>query len=156
MAGVGEPKLKEKLLTSYKAGDQTYKKIHLDGYDQTDLITAKGPSKRKEFYYFTETKLHGVRYGDFKFLFVKQDKWFNGVQQSMVTPLVTNLKLDPFERFHVARGFDEWQENHAWTYAPAFEQVGVLLKSLKEYPPRQSSVDFNIDEAMKALTPKGN
>jgi hypothetical protein len=31
-----------------------------------------------------------------------------------------------------------------------------LLKSLKEYPPRQASVDFNIDEAMKALTPKGD
>jgi len=156
MAAVGEPNLKGKLLTSYKAGDNTYTRIHLDGYDQTDLITGKGPSKRKEFYYFTETKLHGVRYGDFKFLFVKQDKWFNGVQQSMVTPLVTNLKLDPFERFHEARGFDEWQENHAWTYAPAFAQVGVLLKSLKEYPPRQASVDFNIDEAMKALTPKGD
>lgn len=156
MAGIGEPDLKQKLLTSYKAGGNTYKRIHLDGYDQTDMITGKGPSKRKEFYYFTETKLHGVRYGDFKFLFVKQDKWFNGVQQAMTTPLVTNLKLDPFERFHEARGFDEWQENHAWTYAPAFGQVGVLLKSLKEYPPRQSSVDFNIDEAMKALTPKGD
>ena len=156
MAAVGEPKLKEKLLTSYKAGDNTYTRIHLDGYDQTDLITGKGKSHRKEFYYFTETKLHGIRYGDFKFLFVKQDKWFNGVQQNMVTPLVTNLKLDPFERFHEARGFDEWQENHAWTYAPAFGQVGALIKSLKEYPPRQASVDFNIDESMKSLTPKGD
>ena len=156
MAGVGEPKVKEQLLTSYKAGDNTYTRIHLDGYDQTDLIAGKGPTKRKEFYYFTETKLHGVRYGDFKFLFVKQDKWFNGVQQSMVTPLVTNLKLDPFERMHDSRGFDEWQENHAWTYAPAFAQVGVLLQSLKEYPPRQKSLDFNIDEALKALTPKGD
>ena len=156
MAGIGEPNLKEELLTSYTAGDQTYNRIHLDGYDQTDLITATGPTKRKEFYYFTETKLHGIRYGDFKFLFVKQDKWFNGVQQNMISPLVTNLKLDPFERFHKARGFDEWQENRAWTYAPAFGQIGVLLKSLKEFPPRQASLDFDIDEAMKALTPKGD
>jgi arylsulfatase len=156
MAGIGEPNLKEELLTSYTAGDQTYNRIHLDGYDQTDLITATGPTKRKEFYYFTETKLHGIRYGDFKFLFVKQDKWFNGVQQNMISPLVTNLKLDPFERFHKARGFDEWQENRAWTYAPAFGQVGVLLKSLKEFPPRQASMDFNIDEALKAITPKGD
>jgi arylsulfatase len=156
MAGIGEPNLKEKLLTSYKAGDQTYNRIHLDGYDQTHLITATGPTKRKEFYYFTETKLHGIRYGDFKFLFVKQDKWFNGVQQNMISPLVTNLKLDPFERFHKARGFDEWQENRAWTYAPAFGQIGVLIKSLKEYPPRMASLDFNIDEAIKGLTPKGD
>jgi hypothetical protein len=32
----------------------------------------------------------------------------------------------------------------------------VLLKSLKDFPPRQASLDFDIDEAMKALTPKGD
>ncbi|XZE18186.1 arylsulfatase [Pirellulaceae bacterium SH449] len=155
MAKVGQPDLKSNLLTRYKAGDRTYEKIHLDGYDQSDVITGKGASKRKEFFYFTETTLHGVRYGDWKFLFKKQDKWFNGVQQDILTPLVTNLKLDPFERFHEARGFDEWQENRAWTYAPAFGMVGEFVKSLKEYPPRMQSLDFNIDEAMKALAPKG-
>jgi hypothetical protein len=28
--------------------------VHLDGYDQTDLITGKGPSKRHEVLYFTD------------------------------------------------------------------------------------------------------
>ncbi len=96
-----------------------------------------------------------MRYGDWKFLFKKQDKWFNGVKQDLLTPLVTNLKLDPFERFHEARGFDEWQENRAWTYAPAFGMVGEFVKSMKEYPPRMQSLDFNIDEVMKSLAPKG-
>ena len=90
MTAVGQPDVKEKLLGEYTAGDNAYQRIHLDGYDQTDLLMGKGPSARKEFYYFTETKLHGVRYGDWKFLFVKQDKWFNGVQQNMLTPLLTN------------------------------------------------------------------
>jgi arylsulfatase len=153
LAAAGETGVKDKLLTKYKAGDNTYKRIHLDGYDQTALITGKGPSQRKEFYYFTETKLHGVRFGDWKFLFVNQDKWFRATQENLTTPMVTNLKMDPFERFHEARGYDEWAENRAWTYGPAFEQVGVLLKSLKEYPPRAASVDFNIDEAMRALEP---
>ncbi len=112
MSILGQPDLKEKLLKGYKVGNNTYK-VHLDGYDQTDTITSKGPTKRKEFYYFTESTLHGLRYGDWKFLFKKQDKWFNGVQQNLVTPLITNLKLDPFERFHEAHGFDEWQENHS-------------------------------------------
>jgi arylsulfatase A-like enzyme len=153
MAAVGQPDLKEKLLGEYRAGDNVYQRIHLDGFDQTDLLNDKGPSARKEFFYFTETKLHGVRYGDWKFLFVKQDKWFNGVQQNMTTPLLTNLKLDPFERFEEARGYDEWQENRAWTFHPAFNQVGVLIQSLKDYPPRNKSVDFNLDEAMRALSP---
>jgi hypothetical protein len=97
-----------------------------------------------------------VRYGDWKFLFKKQDKWFNGVQQNMVTPLVTNLKLDPFERFHEARGFDEWQENRAWTYMPAFMQAGELIKSLKQYPPRTASANLDLDEIMRSLAPTGN
>jgi arylsulfatase len=101
----------------------------------------------------TETKLHSVRYSDWKFLFVNQDKWFRATQDNCTTPIVTNLKLDPFERFDEARGYDEWAENRAWTYGPAFEQVGDLLKSLKDYPPRAAIVDFNVDEAMRSLKP---
>ena len=33
---------------------QTYK-VHLDGYNQLDFLTGKGPSTRKEILYFTET-----------------------------------------------------------------------------------------------------
>jgi hypothetical protein len=56
---------------------------------------------------FTETKFHGLRYGDWKLLFVEQDDWFRSPQLSLSTPIVTNLKLDPFERFHEARGYNE-------------------------------------------------
>lgn len=153
MAQMGEKNLKEKLLTKYTAGDRTYEKIHLDGYDQTALITNTGPSQRKEFFYFTETTLHGVRHGDWKFLFKKQDKWFNGVQQDMVTPIVVNLKLDPFERFIEARGYNEWLEDRAWTYAPAFGKVSQFMESLRQYPPRMKSLDFDIDEELRKLTP---
>lgn len=89
--------------------------------------------------------LHGLRYGDWKFLFKQQDKWFNGIQENLNTPLITNLKLDPFERFHDARGFDEWQENRSWTLAPANMQVAKFMKSLQEYPPRIKSLDFDLD-----------
>jgi arylsulfatase len=150
----GEPELKTKLLTSYKAGDRTYEKIHLDGYDQSPLITGKGPSNRKEFFLFTETTLHGVRITDWKFLFKKQDRWFNGVQQTLVTPIITNVKLDPFERFHEARGYDEWQENRSFVLPLAMSAIKTLVESLKEYPPRMNSLDFDVDEVMEALKPK--
>ncbi|MCI0387711.1 MAG: arylsulfatase [Acidobacteria bacterium] len=148
---VGQPNLTEDMLKGLKVGKMNYK-VHLDGVDQTDLITGKGPTKRKEFYYFTETTLHGLRYGNWKFLFKKQDKWFNGVQENLVTPFITNLKLDPFERFHEARGYDEWQENRSWTLGPAGEQVVVFMKSLKEYPPRQASFDLDIDEMVRTMS----
>ena len=125
MSALGEPELKDELLKGKTIGSMTYK-VHLDGYDQTELLSGKGKSKRKDFYYFTETTLHGLRYGDWKFLFKTQDKWFNGIQENLNTPLITNLKLDPFERFHEARGFDEWQENRSWTLAPATAQSGII------------------------------
>jgi arylsulfatase len=37
LAAAGAPGVKEKLLSGYKAGDRTYK-VHLDGYDQSDLL----------------------------------------------------------------------------------------------------------------------
>jgi arylsulfatase A-like enzyme len=155
MAQLGEPDLKAKLLKTHRAGDRSYEKIHLDGYDQTPLITGKGSTKRMEFFYFTETVFHGVRYGDWKFLFKKQDKWFNGVQNKLVTPIITNLKLDPFERFHEARGYDEWQENRSWTIVPAMQQVAAFVQSLREFPPRQLSFDADLDKIFgEALAPK--
>jgi len=153
MANLGQPDLKEKLLTQYTAGKHAYEKIHLDGSDQTPLITGKGPSSRKEFFYFTETTLHGVRTGDWKFLFKTQDKWFNGIQQSLVTPYIINLKLDPFERFLNSDGYNEWQEDRSFVLPYAMGAIQGLLQSFKDYPPRMKSLDFDVDEAMRSLNP---
>jgi arylsulfatase A-like enzyme len=151
MAAVGQPGVKENLLQGYRVGDGNFK-VHLDGYDQTDVITAKGPSKRQEFYYFTETKLQAVRHGDWKVQFVEQEKWFNGVRNNLTSPRITNLKLDPFERFRESRGFDEWQENRSYLLSPAMAQVQQFMASLRRYPPRMASVDFNIDQVMNSLS----
>ncbi|MDR4494008.1 MAG: arylsulfatase [Nitrospirales bacterium] len=150
MGQLGQPNLKEQFLDGHKIGDLAYR-VHLDGYDQSDILTASGPTKRREFFYFTETKFHGVRFADWKFLFTEQDKWFNGVKNDLVTPLITNLKLDPFERFHEARGFDEWQENRSWTLAPAIKVVQNFFNSFKAYPPRQASFDVNVDDIMRDM-----
>ena len=49
-------------------GGQNYE-VHLDGYDQTALITGKGPSARHEILYFTEGTLSAVRIDDYKYRF---------------------------------------------------------------------------------------
>ncbi|MBK1833326.1 sulfatase-like hydrolase/transferase [Roseibacillus ishigakijimensis] len=151
MAQLGQPDLKEKLLTGHKLGEREYK-VHLDGYDQTPILTGEGPSNRKEFFFFSETTFHGVRFGEWKFLFTEQDKWFNGVQNRLATPLITRLDLDPFERFHEARGFDEWQENRSWALAPAMGIVAKFFESFEEYPPRQASMGFDTSEVMKKMS----
>ena len=138
MSQLGQPDLKESLLDGVQIGDAEYR-VHLDGYDQTPILTQSGPSERLEYFFFTETVFHGVRYGEWKFLFTEQDKWFNGVQDDLVSPLITRLDLDPFERAHEARGFDEWQENRSWAITPAIAMVERFVASFEEFPPRQAS-----------------
>ena len=54
VAAAGNPNIVDELKRASSLGDQTYK-VHLDGYNQTDLITGKGPSKRHEIFYFAES-----------------------------------------------------------------------------------------------------
>jgi arylsulfatase len=62
VAAAGEPNIKEKLLQGYDAAGKTFR-VHLDGYDQRDLLAGKGPDKRPEFFYWTDDgNLAGLRY----------------------------------------------------------------------------------------------
>ena len=75
-------------------GDRTYKN-HLDGYNQMDLITGKGPSARHEIFYFGESTLGAVRIDDFKYRFIEQpDGWLGG-KVHVDAPTLINLRLDP-------------------------------------------------------------
>ncbi|WP_246034125.1 arylsulfatase [Thalassotalea mangrovi] len=150
MSIVGEKDIKEELLDGLKIAGKK-QKSHLDGYDQTDILFNKGPSKRKEFYYFTETTFHGMRYGDWKFLFIDQHEWFRATQETMTTPYIINLKLDPFERFIEARGYDEWAENRSWTLGPAGAQIVQFVKSFEEFPPTQASFSAQVSEVSKYI-----
>ena len=148
---VGDTKLKEELKSGRKVGSKNFKN-HLDGYDQSELLLNNGNSKRKEFFYFTETKFHAVRYGDWKFMFVIQDDWFMSPQQTLSSPIVTNLKLDPFERMHTTRGYGEWMEQRLYMAGPAGKVIGKFLQSFQEFPPSQKSHSVQLDNAFKVLT----
>ena len=56
VAAAGNPNIGEELLKGKQIGDKTYK-VHLDGYNQMDVITGKGASARNEIFYFTEGTL---------------------------------------------------------------------------------------------------
>ncbi len=97
VAAAGNPNIKEELMKGKKIGDRTYK-VHLDGYNQMDMITGKGPSSRHEIFYFTESNLAAVRIDDFKYRFIDQPGGWIGSKVHPDAPVLTNLRLDPFER----------------------------------------------------------
>ena len=98
VAAAGNPNIVEELTKGKQLGDRTYK-VHLDGYNQMDLITGKGPSKRNEIFYFTESTLGAVRIGDYKYRFIDQPGGWLGGTVKVDWPILTNLRLDPLRAY---------------------------------------------------------
>src|SRR3954451_18336487 len=97
VAAAGNPNIADELLKGKQMGDRTYK-VHLDGYNQLDVITGKGPSLRNEIFYFGESELGAVRFGDYKYRFIDQPAGWLGAKLNPDVPYLTTLRLDPFER----------------------------------------------------------
>lgn len=150
MAQLGQPELVEQLRDGLEIGGTEYR-VHLDGHDQTTILTGEGVSNRMFFPFFSETTFHGLRLGEWMFLFTQQDKRFNGVQEQLTTPLITRLDLDPPERLHESRGFDEWQENRSWALGPASAIAAQFFSIFDDFPPRQKTLDFDTESIIDAM-----
>ena len=123
-------------------------KVHLDGYDQTDMLTQGGKSARNEFWYFTESTLAAARIGDFKYTFLDQpDGWF-GPKVHLDWPGIVNLRLDPFEKMGLQDSLfaANWWAFEFWRFVFVQQEVGKLAQSAIEFPPMQPGASFNLSE----------
>ncbi|KPH01664.1 arylsulfatase [Pseudomonas sp. RIT-PI-q] len=156
VAAAGNPNITTELLKGKQLGDRTYK-VHLDGYDQTPMITGKGPSNRHEIFYFGESTLGAIRIDDFKYRFIDQPGGWLGAKTTLDMPILTNLRLDPFERAGwpenmAANGsleYFEWFKFQFWRFVFVQQQVVKLAETAVEFPPMQKGASFNL-EAVKA------
>ena len=158
LAAAGDPNVKEDLLKGRKVGKTTYK-VHLDGYDLGPALKGEAQWPRKEFIYWTDDgSVAALRLGDLKVTFLEQESHGLRVWQDpfkvLRAPLVTNLRMDPFERAEPehAMGYQRWYMEHMWAIAPAGAYVGQWLQSFKEFPPRQKPGSFNLDRVMESVT----
>jgi arylsulfatase len=155
VAAAGDPDIADELKKGKQLDDRTYK-VHLDGYDQTDLITGKGPSKRHEIFYLTETTLAAVRIDDYKYRFTDQPNGWLGATVKVDWPILVNLRLDPYERTGMYNGKDNgsiayynWFAFEFWRFVFAQQEVAKAAETLIEFPPMQKGASFNM-EAVKA------
>jgi arylsulfatase A-like enzyme len=159
MAAAGEQGIKEKLLKGHKAGGKTYK-VHLDGYDQTALLSGKGPGARIEFYYITDDgDFAAMRYNKWKISFLTQQCVGMDVWDCPFTahrfPRLTDLRADPYEQALVANasfGWQEWQFRRSYLLVPAQGIVGKFVKSFEEFPPRGLPASFSVGDALKMMS----
>jgi arylsulfatase len=162
LAAAGDKTVKEDLLKGRRIGDAVYK-VHLDGYDLGPALKGQGTWPRKNFIYWTDDgSVAALRYDNWKITFLAQNALGLKVWQEPFTPLraplITNLRMDPFERAEEenAMGFQRWYIDRMYLIAPAGAFVGQWLQSFKEFPPRQKPGSFNLDRVMEAvLHPQG-
>jgi arylsulfatase A-like enzyme len=153
----GNPNVTDQLLKGVKFGDRTYKN-HLDGYDQTAMLTGKGPSNRHEIFYLGESTVGAVRVDDYKYRFIDQPQGWLGVKNHPDVPTITNLRLDPYERMGFPEDmtkngslmyFSDWYLYQFWRFVFVQQVMGKEIQTFLEFPPMQRGASFNLD-AIKA------
>jgi arylsulfatase A-like enzyme len=146
----GDSNIADELKKGKQIGDRSYK-VYLDGYDQTDLFTGKGKTKRNEIFYFAESTLGAVRINDFKYRFIDQPQGWLGGTVKMDWPILTNLRLDPLERTGIggSLNFASWYTYEFWRFVFVKDEVGKYAQTFIDYPPMQRGASFNL-EALKA------
>jgi len=150
VAAAGNPNIVAELLGGKDLGGTNYK-VHLDGYNQLDFLTGNGPSKRNEIFYFTETTLSAVRIGDYKYRFTDQPGGWLGNTVHLDWPILTNLRLDPFERTSTPEQSmyqATWYGIEFWRFVFVQQEVGKFAQSFIDFPPMQQAASFNL-EAVK-------
>ena len=156
VAAAGNPNIIDELLKGKTIGDRTYKN-HLDGYNQIDAITGKGPSARHEIFYLGESTIGAVRIDDYKYRFIDQPRGWLGEKTHPDIPYITNLRLDPFERTgwpnngtkEGAQQYFDWFKYQFWRFVLVQKLMAVEIQTFIDFPPMQRGASFNLD-AIKA------
>ncbi|MGZ3397316.1 MAG: arylsulfatase, partial [Isosphaeraceae bacterium] len=149
VAAAGNLSIVEELKQGKQLGERNYK-VHLDGHNQLDLLTGKGPSRRHELFYFAEGTLGAVRIDDFKYRFIDQPSGWLGGTVKVDVPILVNLRLDPFERTGMTGSLQywDWFKYEFWRFVYVQQEVGKLAQTAIEFPPMQKGASFNL-EAVK-------
>jgi arylsulfatase A-like enzyme len=140
------------LMKGEKLDGKEYK-VHLDGYNQMNMLTNGGKSARHEFWYFTESTLAAVRIDDFKYTFIDQPQGWFGPKVKLDWPGIVNLRLDPFEKMGLQDSLfaANWWGFQFWRFVFVQQQVGNLAKTAIDFPPMQPSASFNLSAVKEQI-----
>ncbi|MNS30009.1 Arylsulfatase precursor [compost metagenome] len=153
LAAVGDTDIKERLLKGTDLGGKNFK-VHLDGYNQLDLLTGKADkSARKEFYYFNDdAELVGMRFDNWKIVWCEQ-RAPGGLQvwsepfTCLRVPKLFNLRMDPYERADIVSDqYYDWLTKNDYLLFQGTQKAAKFLQTFVDYPPSQRPASFSIDQ----------
>ena len=150
VGAAGDAGIVDELKEGKTLGGTTYK-VHLDGYDQIDLITGKGPSKRHEVLYFAEGTLGAVRDRRLQVPVHRPARRLARRDgQARLADSIVNLRLDPFERTGLSGSLNYYNffAHEFWRFTFVQQEVAKVGETFIEFPPMQKGASFNL-EAVK-------
>ena len=122
-------------------------------------LTGQQPkSPRESFIYVSDDgDLTAIRYDNWKLLFDTQEVqgtfkiWQNPLTKWRI-PFVINLRTDPYERAPITSNtYYDWVLDHLFLAYPTEKFVADFLQTFKEFPPRQKSASFTIDQVLQKM-----
>lgn len=154
LRAAGQPGIKERLKTGAAANGTTYK-VHLDGYDMTELLAGREKGPRETVFYFDDgANLNALRWRDWKLHFASADAWQNTEARSVYAfPRMIHLRSDPFEESLESSGYGRFMADQLWIFTPLQHVVQEFLMTFREFPPRQISPSFNLDRIFQQMQP---
>jgi arylsulfatase A-like enzyme len=159
LAMAGDPDVMDKLRKGHTAHGKTFKN-HIDGYNLLPYLTGgEKESPRKLFVYFSDDgDVFAIRYDNWKVVFMEQR--CPGTLQIWAEPFtplrlpkIFNLRTDPYERADITSNtYWDWLLNHVYIIYAAQVIAGEFAKTFQEFPPRQKSASFTIDDALAKMS----
>lgn len=149
MAAVGEDNIIEELKEGKKVNGKEYK-VHIDGYNQMDILTKNGKSNRREFFYFGENDLNAIRVDQWKIHLATKDEWLKG-RDELPAGMIVDIKADPYERSIDAPGHFLWMKEKTWVLPQIAAPIIKFGKSMEEFPPRQAGSGLGMDAIMQQI-----
>jgi arylsulfatase len=141
-AAAGIPDVKEKMASGFAVGGKTFK-VHLDGYNFMPYFEGKEKAApRDAFYYFDQGgNLNAIRWNDWKLSFATtKGNIATGVREVSAWALITNLRMDPYER-----GLDEGGQSlkflaeNIWLLVPVQGKIKEFFADFDQYPYQMGS-----------------
>ncbi len=152
MAATGKTDVKERLKKGAKFNGRDYR-VHIDGYNQLDMLTKGAKSKRREFFFYGENDLNAVRVDQWKVHFALKDEWTKD-SEKLPAGMIIDIKLDPFERTPETQGHFLWQKEKTWILPQIAPPLMGYAKSMQAFPPRQSGTGIGAAAILNAIGKK--
>ncbi|MEG3219656.1 arylsulfatase [Vibrio gigantis] len=160
LSAAGMPDVKERLKSDkgYDSSNGLNYRVHLDGFDLSDYLAGKEEeSPRHMFWYWSDDgDLFAVRHGRYKVHFTIQehehglDAWTYPLTE-LRTPIIYDLKIDPFERGDKGWGYNQWRWDRPYHVLNGIYKMQETLATFADFPQRSKPASFTIGDAIKNL-----